>query len=435
MGNKLPRVLVISSVDPNIGPAVVGLEHYNAIRKGGIDADFLTKYPVDGHPEFISIYEKKPYGIAAYVQEIKKKVLRKFKIGLLNRQTFGHAFFYEKETDPTVPVEDVLRKITKPYDIVYIMFWQGVLSFAHIEAIYDKLKCQIHFRCVDYSPMAGGCHFTGDCQKYQTGCGCCPGFKSNNENDFTRFNVEFRKRVYGKVKPIVYGNTYMNSFYRRSYLLKDYDRLEIVYPLSDNNIYHPLDKTACRLKYNVVPEKTFVILFGCQHLNDSRKGISYLLDSLKILYDELSEKEREKILLLIMGHDIGQIKEKLYFDYKYLGYVKPEELPGIYSMSNVFLSPSVNDAGPSMVNQSMSCGTPVVAFEMGTAIDVVKDRGTGYCAKLRDSVDFAKGVSSIFHMCEREYEDMRTHCRRVALDLTSDDAFFKNFIRVYEKYK
>ncbi len=435
MENKLPRVLVISSVDPFFGPGIVGLEHYNAIRKGGCEADFMTKYPVDGHPEFISIYDSKPHGFYAFMRKAKNKITRKLKIGPLNHQNTGHSFFYEKETDPIVPVDYLLSKITRPYDIVYIMFWQGVLSFAHIDAIYDKLKCQIQFRCVDYSPMSGGCHFTKDCLRYQIGCGRCPGINSNKENDFTRFNVQYRKRVYEKVKPIVYGNTYMNSFYKKSYLLKDYGRLEIVYPLSNNETYRPLDRDVFRKKYHIGKKKSFVILFGCQHLDDSRKGMSFLLRSLEFLYNSLYTEEREKIQLVIIGHDIELIKEKLWFDYIYLGYVKPTDLPGIYSMSSVFLSPSVNDAGPSMVNQAMSCGTPIVSFEMGTALDVVKNRGTGYCAKLKDSEDFARGILFILHLADDEYENMRNLCRKTAIELTSDVAFFSNFMRVYNLYK
>lgn len=435
MENKLPRVLVISSVDPYIGPGIVGLEHYNAIRKGGCQTDFLSLYPVKGHPEFLFVYEKKPHGLIPFVSKIKNYVKDKLNIGPLNHQTPGHHFFYEKETEPQVPVDDVIKKITKRYDVVYIMFWQGMLSFAHIEAIYDKLKCQIQFRCVDYSPMSGGCHFTGDCQRYQIGCGFCPGISSKKENDFTRFNVNYRKKVYDKVRPVVYGNTYMNSFYKKSFLLKNYDRLEIVYPLSDNEAYKPQDYDTLRKKYEISIEKTFIILFGCQNLTDSRKGFSYLLESLHLFYNCLPENERKKVQLVIIGNDVNPIKDKLCFDYKYLGFVPLQDLPGIYSMSSVFLSPSINDAGPTMVNQSMSCGTPVVSFEMGTALDVIKGKGTGYCAKLKDCDDFSKGIYTIFHMSDKDYLDLRLNCRKVALELTSEKAFFQNFIRVYNKYR
>ena len=434
-GNKLPRVLVISSADPFVGPGIVGLDHYNSLKSGGLEVDFMTKYPVDGHPEFISVLDRKA---KERDNSFFFRGFRKLKDFLLNspllHQTADHCFFYTKESHPEVPVEQVLSKVEKKYDVVYIMFWQGLLSFETIEVIFDKLCCQFHFVCVDYSPLSGGCHFIGDCERYKIGCGKCPGINSKREKDFTRWNVSYRKRVYAKVKPIVWGNTYMNMFYRQSYLLKDYDRCEVVPPLMDNDTYRPLDMNVCRQKYKILHEKKFLMFAGCQHLDDERKGMKYLLNALEILYTRLSDDERESVLLILAGHDIKPIKESLFFDYVYLGYVKQHLLPEIYSMSSVYLSPSVNDAGPTMVNQSLSCGTPVVAFEMGAALDLVKDKGTGYCAVLRDSVDFANGIEMIFRMSDDGYANMRNHCRKTALDLTSAKSHVDNFLKIWRKY-
>lgn len=436
MENKLPRVLVISSADPYIGPGIVGLNHYNSLKSSGLEVDFMTKYPVEGHPEFISVLDN---NTRTRENSLFYKGLRKIQSILFNNpllhQTSDHCFFYTKEINPEVPVERVLSKVEKKYDVVYIMFWQGLLSFATIEALYDKLQCQFQFRCVDYSPMSGGCHFVGDCERYKIGCGKCPGIKSGKEDDFTRWNVDYRKRVYEKVKPIVYGNSYMNKFYHQSYLLKDYNRCEVVLPLMDNDTYRPLDADKCRQEYNITYNKKFLMFAGCQFLDDERKGMKYLLKALKIFYNNLSDNERESVLLVLAGHDVSPIKNSLLFDYIYLGYVKQQQLPAIYSMSNVYLSPSVNDAGPSMVNQSLSCGTPVVAFEMGTALDVVKDRGTGYCAKLRNSEDFAKGIELIFRMPTEKYIKMRNHCRERAVEQTSSKSHVDHFLEIWRKYK
>lgn len=190
-----------------------------------------------------------------------------------------------------------------------------------------------------------------------------------------------------------------------------------------------------RNEFNIPIQKRFIFFFGAQSLNDKRKGISYLLEALEILYNQLTGEERDSILLLLAGRDIEPIKDKLLFDYKHLGFVSPDELPKIYSLANVFLSPSVNDAGPLMVNQSLSCGTPVVAFEMGTALDMVKDKGTGYCAKLLDSKDFAEGMKYVFRLSQDEYAEMSKRCRNVAMELTSEEAFIKQFELTYNLYR
>ena len=435
MENNLPKILVISSVDPLYGPGMVALDHYNALRKSGAQVDFLTKYPVDGHPEFLSVcharWKKIPllrslcYRWINFRNRYYRKILE---------QT-GYYFFYRKEDNPPVPIRKVLRQIRKDYDIVYILFWQELLSFATVKAIYDKTGCQVMFRCPDYSHMAGGCHFVGDCERYKTGCGMCPAIKSTREDDFTAYNVQYRKKFYETVRPVVFGNSYMTGFYRQSYLLRDYDLVETVCPLVDNVTFHPCDETVSRKRYSIGDQKSFIIFFGCQLLNDERKGMKYLLEALKLFHDRLTPAERDKVLVIFAGKGASEIEDDILFDHKYLGYVDSSMLPYIYSLSSVFICPSVNDAGPTMVNQAMSCGTPVVAFEMGTALDVVKGKGTGYCARLRDSDDLAHGIEWLFRMPLQEYTALRDHCRKTALELTSDEAYFDYLMRLYNKLK
>ena len=72
--------------------------------------------------------------------------------------------------------------------------------------------------------------------------------------------------------------------------------------------------------------------------------------------------------------------------------------------------PSVLDAGPMMINQALSCGLPVVSFEMGVALDVLKNAGTGYCAKLGDYEDFANGIHFIYSLNELEYTSVSFKC-------------------------
>lgn len=427
--NNKPRVLVLTSVDPHVGPAVVAYNFYKALLHGGYEVDFLSPYPVEGHPEFLSVYEGK--NNCKYLWKRFRSKVKHF----LHPVDPDHCFFYDKETEPPMPVKDVLAAISKPYDVVYVLFWQGMLSFETIRGIHRKLKCQIHFRCVDYSPMAGGCHFVGDCEGYKTGCGNCPGFKYSRQKDYSHFNVMYRKEVYEEVKPIVYGNNYMQSFYKKAYLLKDYDRKEQVYPLVNNDFYYQRDMVESRKQFGIEEDKKFVIFFGAQSLDDERKGFKYLLQALQIFASKLSDKEKQDVILLIAGRDIESVKSELPFDYQYIGYVSPDKLPFAYSAASIFVCPSVDDAGPTMVNQSLSCSTPVVAFEMGTALDMVKGHDTGYCAKLLDSEDLSSGIEKFYKMDGEEYLNIRKECRKIALEYTSEEAFCKNFQRVYEKYR
>lgn len=419
-----PKILLISSVDPHIGPAKVALDYYKAFVQSGIDIDFLTKYPVEGHPEIKFVYNK------------PKKIFNKIisivhALTGLRRTKPGHFFFYTYEFLPQVPVKSVLSAIEREYDLVLILFWQGLLSFSTIKGIYNRLHCQIHFMGVDYSHMSGGCHFTCGCQGYKNGCGACPGIFSKRKKDFTFYNVKYRKDIYDKVKPVVYGNYYMREFfYKSSYLLKN-ARVEPSYDIYDLNEFYPMDRNNLRIKYKVPSEKKFIVFFGCQQLTDPRKGMNYLIESLNILWRNLNLDQRRDLILVMAGRNAEDIKKQIMFDTIDVGYVPVSQMPELYSLADCFLSPTIDDAGPTMVNQSLCCGTPVVAFGMGTALETIKNKNTGYCAILKDVDDFAKGIYYIYKLSLEDKIQMRTECRTLAEALFSYSSRVNKILEIY----
>lgn len=404
MSNTQKKILILSSANPLIGPGVLAIDLYKALSEAGVEVDLLTKFPVEGHPEFLYVKKK-----TTIWDNIKIIIRQKFL-----KQKSEYSFFYKKEKYPPVPSRKVLSKIRKPYDMVCVIFWQELLSFKTIDAIYDKLKCTITFNCVDYSPMSGGCHFTGSCDRYQYGCGMCPGIGSENKNDFTAWNVRYRKKVYDKVKPIVFCNYYMYQFFKKSYLLKDAKTI-ISSPIINTDIFKPLDRHTLLQKNKIEENKDLIILFGCQHLNDGRKGMNLLIEALNLFSKKLSDEQSKKVLLMAAGHDFSLIAPLLPFESRDFGFVDASKLPELYSMADIFVCPSINDAGPMMVNQAICCGTPVVGFEMGACLQYVKDQGTGYCAVLKDVEDLANGIAWAYGLKDSERKELRTHCRNFAI--------------------
>lgn len=65
----------------------------------------------------------------------------------------------------------------------------------------------------------------------------------------------------------------------------------------------------------------------------------------------------------------------------------------VYAASDVFVSPSREDSGPVTVAESMLSGTPVVAFPVGNAPELVRHEDTGYIARYEDVADFAAGLA------------------------------------------
>lgn len=428
----MKKILLISSADPLNGPGAIGKRVYDILKQNSnqynIDVDMLTTFEQPLYPEIKYIYRTS--GRISRVITFLKRLPQRFIDKIRKQPESGYYFFYRKEIFPPVPTSAILKLIDKNYDVIIVYFWQGLISFKTINDLYERYPSKFIFMCADYSPMSGGCHFTKDCQRYKKGCGACVAFNSSDECDFTRFNVEYRRKVYDKVKPVILANSYMiEFFFKKSYLLND-QKLVRAKGFIDTDFYKPLDANNIRTKYNIPELKRFIISFGCQSLTDERKGMSYMIEALNILFDRMTIEERRNTILFSIGNDGDKIEKQLKLDYKWLGYIPIDSLPEFYSISNVFVCSSVNDAGPSMLKQSLSCGTPLVAFKMGAALDLLVGQNTGYSVNLKDSQGLAEGVLKILRMPYDEYRALRNHCRNYVLENNSEDAFVRQVLSV-----
>lgn len=415
--DKKERILIISSADPTKGPGIIGMDIYDAFLENGYQTDMLTIHKVENRPEIRYIYEK-----PSRWHSFKFKLHRRF----YSRPKGSYSFFYLKENFPPISCSKVLAALGDKYDKIVIFFWQEMLSFKTVIELYKKYHSRFYFICADYSPMSGGCHFTGDCHNFENGCGSCPAFHSSDPKDFTYWNVEYRKRVYEIVKPVLFANTYMiENFFKKSALLKK-QNLQKCAPLIDLKLYYPQNKQVACANIGLPIDKKNVIIFGCQYLPDSRKGIvEYLLEALIRVYDQLSEEERRQTIVAYAGRGGEEIKPQIRFENYYIGELTSDQLPLFYSSATIFVCPSVDDAGPSMVYQAMACGVPVVAFEMGAALDAVRGRNTGYCARLKDIDDLAYGILHEIRLNSEQYKQQSEECIAIAKALTSKAAFVK----------
>ena len=67
-------------------------------------------------------------------------------------------------------------------------------------------------------------------------------------------------------------------------------------------------------------------------------------------------------------------------------------MPIVYSAADVFIAPSLAESFGYVILESLCCGTPVVAFNVGGIPDLIVHKENGYLAKYKDADDLAKGI-------------------------------------------
>jgi glycosyltransferase involved in cell wall biosynthesis len=104
-----------------------------------------------------------------------------------------------------------------------------------------------------------------------------------------------------------------------------------------------------------------------------------------------------------------------------------QQLAGLYASADITAVPSREDNMPITAMESQSCGTPVVAFNIGGLPDIVMHQSTGYLAQAENPEDLAAGISWILD------QDLRGAVRAHAVHTWSPSAVVPQLRAIYQE--
>jgi glycosyltransferase involved in cell wall biosynthesis len=281
-------------------------------------------------------------------------------------------------------------------NIICLYSVESFLSSRLIKSIYRLTKAPIVWTAVDMEPLSGGCHFNNGCNGFMKSCGNCPQLEKSKENDISRRTWN-RKNNDLKHIPITFvaGSSWARRHINKSALFGGRKIKDILLSVDEKFSFNASKETARKILQ--LPSKKRIVLFGCFDLNDKRKGGEYLFKAL----NKMSAKTQsnglfpEDILLVTIGRKSNLQTRDLYYPWIHLGELKDDRIVAlVYKAADVFACPSIDDFGPMMINESVMCGTPVVAFRSGVAPDLIKSDSIGYLANKFDSDDFSNGLKT-----------------------------------------
>ncbi|MEO6488419.1 MAG: glycosyltransferase [Ferruginibacter sp.] len=396
---------------------------------GAVTLDLFNDFKNKGHTVKLLVNKYDPsYPAGVISMEThylfwKNKVINKLQrmFRLINKKPTDDKYHFHEVDEEKVfySTNSILRTAGMKPDVIIILFAKNFVNAKNIYELNVQTKAPVYWMMYDTSPLTGGCHYSWDCSGYQGTCGRCPGLFSSDPNDITHKNLVYKKKFLDKTDiSIVLASEWQSLQVARSTLFKDRTIHKILIAINPE-VFKPVSKEVSHNKFSIPLEKK-VIFFGAYNLDHERKGMHYLLEALLILEKMLSNDPalKSKIVLLIAGLEVDKIKNQLPFPNIDLGMLDNNYgIASAYQAADIFACPSVEDAGPSMINQSIMAGTPVVSFAQGVSLDIVTTGVTGYRAKLKDSHDLARGMYSILSMNEAELAKMKKNCRDMAMDL------------------
>jgi glycosyltransferase involved in cell wall biosynthesis len=282
-----------------------------------------------------------------------------------------------------------------------------------------KLRAPVVWTLHDMWPLTGGCHYAGDCTRYQSGCGTCPVLGSTSADDVSHA-LWLRKNAAWADKPfsIVTPSHWLADCARSEGSLFANRPVSVIANPIDIGAYVPGDRLAARRHFGL-PEDAPVIAFGGTHaVQNPVKGFALLQEALRKL-------GRTDIHLAVFGSG-EDVRSTIALDMPVhlLGSLKGDaELAAIYRAADVFTLPSLQDNLPNTVAEALSCGTPVTAFRIGGVPDMVQDGINGVLAQPFDTADLARALASCleasrsgaaFHDAARRHAESMFDARKIA---------------------
>jgi glycosyltransferase involved in cell wall biosynthesis len=277
-------------------------------------------------------------------------------------------------------------------DVIYI-HWalNGMLNFKSIKQIASLKKPVIIF-LHDMWAITGGCHHSFSCDKYKVnGCSQCPMFAGNEKNDLSTREFAKKIKLYNKFKNLhfIAPSKWLYNCAAESLLTKN-KSVHYIPNILDDNFYKQVNKSEAKKILNIDADQT-VIAFGAIAINSPYKGWAYLQKALELLYEK---KGSDNITVLIFGSVYNkEVADAIPFKTKFMGYLKDEySTTLVYNAADVFIAPSLAEAFGYVVMESLSCGTPVVGFNVGGIPDMIEHKKNGYLAKYKDAADITEGI-------------------------------------------
>ena len=409
------KILHISSSDGGGGAAIAALRIHQSLNTSNIDSSMFVAKKISNQPKVFS-YKNNITKLYALIKTgIGAKVT---KLQLTDNNVIHSISFIPSR------LEKFINRSS--FDPVHLHWVQGeMISIESIGRINKPLVWTLH----DNWAFLGSEHLPLDefDTRYKEGY-----LKSNKPKghklfDFDRWCWERKKKNWVKEIPIVCPSEWLANCVKQSALMKSWPVNVIPNPL-DVEIFKPFDQKIARELFNLPQDKKIILFGSMDGTNNKNKGWDLLSKALKIVAQNIPDA-----ISVIFGQSDGDHSSEINIPIIYVGKLNdPQSLAMLYSAADITIVPSRIESFGQIASESISCGTPAIAFDCTGLKDVIKNDETGF---LVDPYDYVKLGKSIIKLLKNDSKinQFKIACRERALKLWSYKAISKKYMDLYLK--
>lgn len=379
-----PKILSVNFSDSSGGAARAAYRIHKAVNKAGVNNRMLVKQKTLNDDTVLSIEEFDKKNFFTYAGRfVVKKIKNQLQHRSWNRYPDKEDVFLSDLRSESI--HGAFQKID--FDILHL-HWINLhfLNLNQLKTLSQPIIWTLH----DCWPFTGICHYFYDCTRYKQSCGCCPHLASNNEKDLSHKVWRKKKEIFSKLNiHVVCPSNWLAQAARESTIFKQFPVSVIPNPL-DTDFFVPDNKVDACKALNISPDKRYILYGAMNAIKDKRKGFEELKSCLQYYEKQYDTKDIE---VLIFGSNEKAQLELSHISTTDLGMLNDQQLRSAYSASTVMVTPSLSENLSNIIMESLACGTPVVAFNIGGNSDMIDHKLNGYLAKAKDIEDLAQGIN------------------------------------------
>jgi len=405
------KILLINTNDSGGGAAIATYRLFMGLKNEGLDVAMLVQNKATSNYQIIA-----PEGNISKLWAILAPTLDQLPVKRYKKRT--RTLF-----SPAWITNAKILKMIEAYapDVVHLHWITG--GMLGISAL-GKIKFPIVWSLHDMWAFTGGCHYDDGCEAYQMRCGNCKVLGSSRNKDLSTKVFQKKQKIFQKRKmTIVSLSGWLNKCARRSHLLKDHRHVVLPNPI-DTTIFKPFNKKQARELWRLPQDKKLILFGAMEATSDPRKGF-------KELHTALQSIALPNVEVVVFGSTEPPNPPDFGHKAHYLGQLSDDiSLVTLYSAADVMVVPSLQENLSNTIMESLACGTPVVAFDIGGNGDMIDHQENGYLAKPYDTKDLSKGIKWI--LTNTHYDQLRKKARDKILREFDSKYISRRYIELYK---
>lgn len=413
------RVLSVCTSDSLGGAARAAYQIYLAVLQFGIDGRMFVKDKKTSDNRVIPLDDFVPHNVFYNSFDwMRNKVKNKWQQFQWKPYSGRSPYFMSdlRSTD----ICGALQKID--YDVLHL-HWIN-LRFLSLKDL-PKNK-PILWTLHDSWPFCGVCHLPMDCLAFSDECGSCPALGSVNPKDLSNCVWESKRKAYCNLDlHFVAPSRWMADCARRSSLLGNRD-IHVIPNCLDTNVFCPGNRDEACLRFGLDPKRRHILFGAMNALEDKNKGFDFLAEAMNQIGTRLSSDTD----LVVFGTTRFPSERLGGLMVNSLGVLYDTvDIASVYKVADVTVVPSLSENLSCTVMESLSCGVPTVAFNIGGNGDLIDHQINGYLAKERDVEDLSKGII----WCLENNKDgvLSRNARKKVLDNYTPEIVGKQYAELY----